>query len=264
MSSAGSGNLEVMTDPTLRLPSSTFRAVLDLGKLPLEAPPLPESLAHPDLDLELDEEEGIAAFYIEYPNGKLHVEVGEDHLEYHFHDARDAVGDTSPWPANDTEALIEWTLRYVAHVMTLLADLITDVEEAADWCDSGLPVFTRNHEPKPLEIVEVHVEGDLLMLPWLGSGHIDHAHLDELNNPIVLLWNPTDAEADRELVRAWRDPETGKPVSAAHAGVDWNEVGLPEAEVSSWFDSFYQNHEVKEDPADLLLRASLNRIAGLG
>jgi hypothetical protein len=121
----------------------------------------------------------------------------------------------------------------------------------------------RDFEPVPLEIVEVEVEGDLLMLPWLGAGHVDHSHFDGPDQRIALLWNPDHEPADHAIARAWLDAETGQPASAAEPGIDWAAVGLTEAEVLSWFDGFYLNHQVIADPGDLLRTAALGRIAGL-
>ncbi|MGO4690416.1 hypothetical protein [Glaciibacter sp. 2TAF33] len=254
-----------MTDPTLRLPATTFRAVLNLGVTPIGGAALPARFQNPDLDVELHDEPGdeFAAFYLEFPDGKLHAEVSADQLEYHYHDADDEFSEASPWPADDTAALLDWTTRLIAHVLPRLPDLLVDIDEAAEWCDLGLPVYARDYDPVPLEIIEVEVEGDLLMLPWLGAGYVDHAHLDGADEPIALLWNPEHELADRPIAKAWLDGETGHPASAAEPGTDWAAVGLPEAEVLAWFEGFYLNHQVIADPADLIRSAALKRIGGL-
>jgi hypothetical protein len=255
----------VVTDPTLRLPATTFRAVLNLGVLPMGGPSLPTRFHDPALDVEWHDETGadVAAFYVEFADGQLHLEVSGDRLDYHFHDAAGEDGELGPWPAEDTQSLLAWAKMFVAHIVPLLPDLLVDIDEAAEWCDLGLPVYARDYEPVPLEIIEVEVEGDLLMLPWLGAGFVDHAHLDGPDEPIHLLWNPQHEPAGRPIAKAWLDAATGHPASAAEPGVDWAAVGLPEAEALAWFEGFYLNHQVIADPADLIRTAALKRIAGL-
>ena len=257
--------LDVVTDSTLRLPATTFRAVLNLGHIPAGGPPLPARFQHPDFDAELLEEEGteFAAFYVEFPDGQLHVEVSDDRLDHHFHDGAGESLGSSPWPEADTEALFEWLTRQIAVILPLMPELLDDIEEAAEWCYIGLPVYARDYEPVPLEIIEVQVEGDLLMLPWLGAGEVDHTHLDGPDQPIALLWTPEHEPAEVPIARAWLDSETGHPASAAEPGIDWTAIGLPEAEVLAWFEGFYLNHQVIADPRDLIRRAAMKRIAGL-
>ncbi|MEO6309903.1 MAG: hypothetical protein ABIO33_04385 [Leifsonia sp.] len=260
-----SGILDVVTDPTLRLPAKTFRAVLDLGPLPVGGPPLPARFVEPHFDAELLEDGGIdiAAFYVEFPDGQLHLEVSNDRLEHHFHGPAGEHADASPWPDDDTDALLAWATIHIAYILPILPDLLADIDEAAEWCDIGLPVYARDYEPVPLQIVEVEVEGDLLMLPWLGAGQVDHEHLDGPDQPIALLWTPNDEPADVPIAKAWLDFGTGHPASAAEAGIDWAMVGLPEVEVLAWFEGFYLNHQVIADPADLIRVAAMKRITGL-
>jgi hypothetical protein len=254
-----------VTDPTLRLPNSTFRAVLDLGQLPLEAPPLPRRFAHPDLDADWDEDNKVAALYVEYEDGQLHVEATEDGVEYHFHrgDGDESGTVDSPWSGSDTDALVLWSAHLMAHLFPILPDLISDAQEAADWHAAGLTVYARDTGPVPLEIVEVEMEGELFILPWLGSGYVENEHVDGPHHPIVLLWNPRQDTPDIPIARAWLDPRSGEPRSKAENRVDWTEVGLPKAEVLSWLEGVYLNHHVLEDPAESVLRAALNRIAGV-
>jgi len=255
-----------VTDFSLRLPNSTFRAVLDLGPLPLNAPPLPESLSNPDLDADLDDESGSSALFIGYESGQLHLEVNAQSLvEYHFHAPGDEGdgSETSPWGADDTTTLLAWAYFFCERVMPMLPDLFSDAEEAADWHHEGLTVYARDYGAVPLEIIEVEMEGELFMLPWLGAGHYDHVHLDGPNDPIALVWDRDSENPDTAIARAWLDPITELPRSEAVRGVDWTEVGMPQAEVLSWFEGFYLNHHVIADPALLIVQAALRRIAGL-
>lgn len=257
--------LDVVTDPTLRLPATTFRAVLDLGVLPVGGPPLPARFQDPEFDVELLEDGGseVAAFYLEFADGQLHLEISNDRLEHHFHDALGDHVDGSPWSDADTDALLAWASSHIAHILPILPELLDNIDEAAEWCDIGLPVYARDYEPVPLEIIEVQVEGDLLMLPWLGAGQVDHEHLDGPDQPIALLWTPGHEPADIPIAKAWLNIGTGSPASASEPGTDWAAVGLPEAEVLAWFEGFYLNHQVIADPSDLIRIAALKRIAGL-
>jgi hypothetical protein len=252
-----------VTDPTLRLPNSLFKAVLDLGQLPLQFPPLPARFAHPALDADWDDENKIAALYVEFEDGQLHVEATENEVECHFHRGDGDAGVDSPWPVGDTDALVLWAAHLMAHLFPRLPELITDVQDAADWHQAGLPVFARETGPVPLEIIEVEMEGELFLLPWLGSGHVENEHVDGPNHPIVLLWNPEHDTPDVPIARAWLDPRTGEPRAKAESRVDWLAVGLPKEEVLTWLEGVYLNHHVIEGPAEALLRASLERIAGV-
>ena len=64
-----------MSDPSLRLPNTQFGAVLNLGVLPLDAPPLPPRFAEPVLDAQWMEEG--AAVYIGFADGELHFEASD-------------------------------------------------------------------------------------------------------------------------------------------------------------------------------------------
>jgi hypothetical protein len=267
-----------VTDPTLRMPDTVFRAVLDLGDLPLEAPPLPTRFRNPELNADWfeageeggDDLEDVAVFSVGFEDGQLHLESTADGVDHHFHRADGEETDDSPWPKRETRDLVAWALALVKHTLPLLEDLMDDAEEAADWHHEGLRVYARDFGAVPLEIVDVAIPGEQMMLPWLGSGHTDHLHVDDEDRSLLLTWDPNEADADTDadagtpIVRAWLNPVTGEPTSEAVAGVDWVAVGLPAEEARAWFESFYLNHEVLGDPAELIIRAALNRIAGLG
>jgi len=261
-----------VTDPTLRMPDTVFRAVLDLGDLPLEAPPLPTRFRKPELNADWfmageeggDDDEDVAVFSVEFADGQLHLETTADGVDHHFHRADGEETDNSPWPKRETRELVAWALALVKHTLPLLEDLMEDTEEAADWHHEGLRVYSRDYGAVPLEIVDVAIPGEQMMLPWLGSGHTDHLHADDEARSLILTWNPESPDPGTPIVRAWLDAGTGEPTSEAIPGVDWIAVGLPEEEVRSWFEAFYLNHEVLGDPAELIMRAALNRIAGLG
>ena len=107
------------------------------------------------------------------------------------------------------------------------------------------------------------MEGELFVLPWLGSGHVDHGHIDGENHPIELLWNPEHDTPDTTIATCWLDPVTEQPRSKAEPGVDWTAVGLPQNEVLQWLEGEYLNDHVIGDPALLILHAALDRVAGL-
>ncbi|WP_213816858.1 hypothetical protein [Glaciihabitans sp. dw_435] len=254
-----------MTDPTLRLPTSTFRVVLDLGVLPLVAPTLADRFRQPELGIDFDGESEAdrAAIFIEFPDGQLHLEIVDAEVEYHFHDALGEGDGSSPWDDEETENLINWAMAFAAHLAPLLPDLVADVEEAADWFDQGLPIYAAQVEPVPLQLIEVQLEGDLLMLPWLGAGTVDHEHIDAPGDPIALLWSATEEGSTTPIARAWSDGITTTPLAEAEPGVNWDAVGLPEAEVLDWLSSLYINDNVIPDPRVTIMQAALLRIAGL-
>ncbi|ANP74610.1 hypothetical protein PA27867_3693 [Cryobacterium arcticum] len=251
-----------VSDPSLRLPNTQFCAVLNLGVLPLVAPPLPPRFAYPVLDAQWLEDG--AAVYIGFEEGELHFDVTERGIEHHFHNADGVDSDISPWPRADTAKLLAWAVPFVNHVSELLEELTMDAAEAAEWSALGLTVYaTSPEEPVQLEVVDLELEGEQLMLPWLGAGHVGHDHIDGPNHPIALLWNAEHDEPDLPLASAWTDPTSGQPAVLARPGVDWDAVGLPEAEVLEWLEGLYLNHHLLADPEELILRAGLERIAGI-
>jgi hypothetical protein len=252
-----------VTDPTLRLPNQTFRAVLDLGDGVGALPPIPRPFGRPELDADFDEETNTVGLFIHFPNGQLHVDVTEDRFDYHFHTARGDDADGSPWRSGPTAALLEWAELFAARALEVVPDLLADAEEAAEWHAAGLTIFARDTGPVPLELIEVELEGELMVLPWLGSGSVENEHIDGDNHPIELLWDPQGEAPSIRIARAWLDPRTGDPRTAAEPGVDWNAVGMPAAEVLSWLEGVYLNHHVIAHPAQVIMRAALERLAGI-
>jgi hypothetical protein len=252
-----------VTDPTLRLPTQTFRAVLDLGDGIGSVPPLPRGLGRPELDAEFDEESGTVSLFVHFSTGQLHIDVTDEGMEHHFHaaDGRDVNG--SPWKREPTEALLAWARQFAARALPVVPDLMADAEEAAEWHAAGLRVFARETGPVPLEIIEVELEGELMLLPWLGSGSVEHEHIDGDHHPIELLWDPQGDEPSIRIARAWLDARTQAPRAAAEPGIDWTAVGMPAAEVTSWLEGVYLNHHVLAHPAQVILQGALERLAGI-
>lgn len=253
-----------MTDPTLRLPNTIFHAVLDLGIVPIAAPPLPQRFEYPIFDVDWDDEGKNAIVSIEFDDGQLHWEVTAESTEYHFHVGDGDATDRSPWPKAETSALIAWAKPLAVHVTGLLPALLDDIESAAEWHSTGLTVYARDFGAVPLEIVSVEIEGEQMMLPWLGSGNVSNEHEDGANHPIVLLWNPADAaEPNVPIAHAWLDPKSGEPKSRAVRGIRWSEVGLTRTDVLDWLEGLYLNHHLIADPLQLIMQGTLERIAGL-
>ena len=251
-----------MSDPSLRLPNTQFCAVLNLGTLPLELPPLPPRFTQPILDAQWLEDG--AAIYIGFEAGELHFDVSTTRVDHHFHNTDGVDSDVSPWSPAETAGLLAWAAPFVAHVYGVLEELTMDAAEAAEWSALGLTVYaTSPPEPVQLEVVDLELEGEQLMLPWLGAGHVGHDHIDGPNHPIALLWNVSHDEPNEQLATAWTDPISGQPAVKARPGVDWDAVGLPEHEVLEWLEGLYLNHHLLADPEELILRAGLERIAGI-
>ncbi|HAM26210.1 MAG TPA: hypothetical protein DCP11_05740 [Microbacteriaceae bacterium] len=252
-----------MTDFSLRLPSTRFRAVLNLGEKRAAAITLPSRFSKPELFADWDDDEETSAVYVAFDDGQLHLECNGPDVAYHFHRGDEESTDTSPWPERDTAVLLEWATALTLGFNELMPDLMDEIEEAGAWHDAGYSIYVCETEPAQLDLLEVEVEGELLTLPWLGAGRVDNEHIDGDNHPIVLLWTPEQADPDQPIAEAWLDPETEHPVTRALPGVDWNAVGLPADEVLSWLEGIYLNHHVIPDAQSALLTAVLERMSGV-
>jgi hypothetical protein len=251
-----------VTDPTLRLPTTIFHAVLDLGDLPLKAPKFPRGLGMPALDVDWDADTATAVVYIHFDGGQLHLEATAQGIEHHFHAGDGSDVRRSPWSTAHTAHLLAWAIPFSAHLAGLLPTLLEDIEQAAQWHDAGLTVYSRDFGPVPLQIIHVEVEGEQMMLPWLGSGHVTNEHEDGEDHPIVLLWAPETQAPTIPIAHAWLDRKSGEPKAKAVRGVNWVDVGMSKAEVLDWLGGLYLNHHLIADPQQLILEAALDRIAG--
>lgn len=251
-----------MADMSLRLPNSTFRAVLNLGDKPASTIALPRRFADPELDIEWEEEEHETALYVSFPDGQLHLTTSGDGIQYHFHGDDGEHRDKSPWPGRDTTPLLEWASALVSGVQELMPDLLEDIEEAVTWHEAGYSLYVCSTEPAQLDLLEVEIEGEILTLPWLGSGNVSQEHVEGDNHPVALLWSPTGDDSETPIARAWLDP-ADEPVTVALPGIDWEAVGLPADEVLSWLEGTYLNQHVIPDAATALVQAALERMGGL-
>ncbi|MCU1505937.1 MAG: hypothetical protein JWP05_906 [Microbacteriaceae bacterium] len=252
-----------MADETLRLPNTIFRAVFDLGDKRAANIVLPAALSEPELFAEWLEDEHVVALYVEFEHGQLHVDCSSSGIEHHFHDRVGESSQTSPWPSVETEVLIEWASMLASEVFARMPNLMEDIEEAAAWYEAGYPLYVCETDPAFLDLLEVEIEGEILTLPWLGSGQVGQEHLDGDNHPVALLWNPVNEKPDRAIATAWLDPATGEPATAAEPGVDWDDVGLPADEVLVWLEGTYLNNHISPDPESAIIQAVLRRMGGL-
>ncbi len=253
-----------MPDETLRLPNSIFQAVFDLGDKRAAAIPLPPPLREPDVFAEWHEDDKAVALFVGYDDGQLHLDISGDQVDHHFHGAFGELSEISPWGADDTATLLEWATALAGDFLSRMPDLLEDIEEAAAWQEEGYPLYVCETEPANLDLIEVEIEGEILTLPWLGSGTVGQDHLEGDNHPIALLWNPDeDTEPDRKIARAWLDPTTGDPLTAAEDDTDWTAVGLEKEEVLSWLEGIYLNHHITPDAEIELIHAVLERMGGL-
>ena len=252
-----------MNDDRPRLPTSTLRAVLNLGKKRAASLPLPPGLENPEVDAELAEDDVATAVYVNFEHAQLHLDVSDDRIEHHFHRANGDVTDRSPFSRSQTPVLLEWATAFAQDVHGLVPDLEQDAAEAAAWHEAGFSLYVCETEPAQLDLLEVEIEGEILMLPWLGAGSVDQEHAEGDNHPVDLLWSPTGDTPDRPIARVWLDPRSEEPLATSLPGVNWTEVGLSESEALEWLTDAYLNHHVIEDPATAVFRAALRRIAGL-
>jgi len=252
-----------VADMSLRLPNSSFRAVLNLGGGAASTLELPSRFGIPELDMEWEEDARTSGLYISVPDGQLHLSASEEGIQYHFHGDDGEHRDSSPWPGRDTTRLIAWASALTSAVHALMPTLLEDIEEAAAWHEAGYTLYVCSTEPAQLDLLEVEIEGEILTLPWLGAGTVDQEHVEGENHPVELLWSPTEDEDPRTpIARAWLDP-SGDPATAALPGVDWLAVGLPVDEVLSWLEGTYLNNHVIPDAATALVQAALERMGGL-
>ena len=252
-----------MNDDRPRLPNSTLRVVLNLGEKRAASLRLPPGLEDPELDAEWDEDASLTAVSVNYESGQLHLDVTDEGIEHHFHRGNGDATDVSPFTRHQLPVLLEWATAFARDVHALMPGLEEDAVEAAAWHESGFSLYVCETEPAQLDLVDVEIEGEILMLPWLGAGAVDQQHTDGDNHPIELLWTPSGDAPDRPIARAWLDPRSDEPMAASLPGVDWNEIGLPEDDALVWLKDAYLNHHVIEDPASAVFYAALQRIAGL-
>lgn len=252
-----------MADETLRLPSTRFQAVFDLGDKRAAEITLPARLSRPELYAEWDETQLVCSLFVEFEDGQLHLDRSEAGIDFHFHDRSGESSTISPWPERDSAALVEWASVLAGEFFGRMPELMEDIQEAAAWQEAGYPLYVCETDPAFLDLLEVEIEGEILTLPWLGSGQVGQEHLEGDNHLVALMWNPEDAEPDRMIARAWLEPSTGAPATEAEPGVDWTAVGLPADEVLSWLEGTYLNHHIIPDAEAALIRAALNRMGGL-
>ena len=267
-----------VTDMSLRLPTTRFRAVFALGNRPAAALPVPTLLGKPNLYGEFDDETGQSTLYVGFGTGQIHLESDGSNLAFHYHDAAGDDTDVSPWNTADTAMLVQWSTQLLQDFHRLLPELLDDVDDAAAWHDVGLDLWVCEvEEPAKLDLIEVDIEGELLTLPWLGAGHVEHDHVDESvfgardgsvdgdrEHPIALLWAADpNSSPDRAIAEAWLTPGTEQPVTRALPGIDWEAIGWPADEVLAWLEGIYLNHHVLPDPAGTILTGVLERLGGI-
>lgn len=251
-----------MNDDRPRLPPSTLQVVLKLGPKRAASLPLPRGFEQPEIDAEWDEDTETTAVTIAYERGQLHLDVNASGTDFHYHRADGEPTDISPFGRQQAQVL-EWATAFAEDVHALMPGLEQDAVDAAAWHEAGFTLYVPESEPAQLELFEVQIEGEILVLPWLGAGSVAQEHAEGDNHPIELLWTATATAPTVPIARAWLDPRTDEPASAGLAGVDWNAVGLPENEALAWLEDVYLNHHVIEDPATAVFFAALERIGGL-
>jgi len=246
-----------------RLPSSTLRVVLNLGEKRASRLSLPRGFERPELDAEWDEDAKVTIVSVAYEQGQIHIDASDNGVDLHYHGRRGEQTDVSPFGRSAAAPLLEWATAFAMDVHRLIPGLEQNSAEAAAWHESGFSLYVPETDPAQLDLLDVEIEGEILMLPWLGAGTVDHQHADGDNHPIELLWSPDSDVPETAIARAWLDPRTEDPRSAGVPGTDWARVGLSEPEALSWLESLYLNHHVIEDPAMAVFFAALERIAGL-
>ena len=237
--------------------------MLNLGPKRAASLPLPRGFESPEIDAEWNEDAESTSVTIAYERGELHINVTSDGVDVHYHRANGEHSDVSPFNRHQAPVLLAWATAFAEDVHALMPGLEHDAFEAAAWHEAGFSLYVCETEPAQLDLLDVEIEGEILVLPWLGAGTVAQEHADGDNHPIELLWSPTEDAPARPIARAWLNPRTDDPASSGLAGVDWNEVGLPEKEALAWLEDVYLNHHVIEDPATAVFFAALERVGGL-
>ena len=245
-----------------RLPSSTLQVVLNLGEKRAARLSLPRGFERPELDAEWDEDARVTIVSVSFAQGQIHLDASDTGLDVHYHRPNGDASDVSQFGRAAT-AVLEWATAFATDVHALMPGLEENAAEAAAWQEAGFSIYVCETDPAQLDLLEVAIEGEILMLPWLGAGSVDHQHAEGDNHPIELLWTPDSGTPDTPIARAWLDPRTEEPRTNGVTGSDWSRVGLSEPEALSWLESLYLNHHVIEDPASAVFFAALERIAGL-
>ena len=256
------GTLGQVNDDRPRLPPSTLRVVLNLGPKRASRMPLPQGFEHPEIDAEWDEESQATAITVEYERGQLHLDVSADGVEIHYHRANGDHTDISPFGRQQAQVL-EWATAFAEDVHALMPGLENDAADAAAWHDAGYTLYVCETEPAQLDLLDVQIEGEILVLPWLGAGTVTQDHAEGDNHPIELLWTKAEGAIAVPIARAWLNPRTEQPASSGLPGIDWTDVGLPENEALAWLEDVYLNHHYIEDPATSVFFAALERVGGL-
>lgn len=252
-----------MADETLRLPNSTFKAVFNLGDKIAARIPLPETLSEPDLFADYDDDEQMVTLYVGFDDGQIHLDVSNGAgMTHHYHDGSGEPSSSSPWSVVVDRVITEWAGALARSFLDRMPDLMDDIAEAAAWQEEGYPLYVCETDPAELDLIEVEIEGEILTLPWLGSGEVDDEHLDGDNHPIALIWTPERGTA-KTIATAWIDQATSEPRTEAADGIDWETVGLPADEVLPWLESRYMNHHITPDAEIELLHAVLERMGGV-
>ena len=249
---------------SLRLPTMTFNAVFDLGERRAQPLPLPAGLGRPELFGDWDDDDETGALYVGFGTGQLHLETTPNGVDFHFHAADGSDTDESPWSPSDTRMLVDWASALLIEFGALAPEILDDIDDAASWHDEGYSLYVCEVEgPTKLELITVDIEGELLTLPWLGAGRVEHEHIDGDGHPIALMWTSGEGDPDLAIAEARLEPATEKPVTNAVAGIDWTAVGMPADEVLSWLEGIYLNHHVLPDAAGSILSAVLERLGGI-
>ena len=154
-----------MNNDLPRLPASTLQVVLNLGDKTASRLPLPTGYDKPELDAEWDEESRITSVSVSYPRGQVHLDVADDGLEFHYHLANGDSTDVSPFPRAQAAAMLDWATAFATDVHGIMPGLEEDAAEAAAWHEAGFSLYVCETEPAQLDLIDVEIEGEILMLP---------------------------------------------------------------------------------------------------
>lgn len=208
-----------MLDESLRLPTRRFQAIFNLGQ--------------------------------------LHLTVGQrSAVSVTFFGTSDP--ELSPWAQDETVEVVTFAVRLVARLRRI-STLPSSVAKAVDWFEHGHPIYVPETGPTNLQVIDVEVPGQLMMLPWLGAGHVDYRCNEAVRELVWGAW----AKIPSTVIARARDDEDGRSTVVAADDADWDAVGCDPVAAARWFAAVHDNHAPGRSPAEQIMQRTLERVTGL-
>jgi len=244
--------------------------------LPKQVRRFPPSLPAPRLHARWIEEEEVSLAFIEIGDVAMHVETTDDDVVWHLHaDGHEGpILEGTPWDDTTTEALLAWMEEFAANVHVFIESIDEDIADAIDLFEAGAtsaPLSSSGFDPeewaafrkKDFQVFRVAAPGEAEPQIWTGSGEAWHLHDDERDGDAELLWSADGSEDHLHLGTVIVSPETGLPATFADPSVNWDEIGMTEADAMDWLLREHRNCEWATALHESFTEAVLRMLAGL-